>query len=717
MPALYRNVRVTCGDCETSGTKYNLSRHKSRCSGGTMYCTQCPNFFAKSRDDSNYHIAKQHSAAGPSITHKCKLCHAEFTGFYALRQHKNTQHGTKIGFGASNIDVADIVGDVDDQSLREELQSCRHFLVNSEIQKGRHSVLNFAVNNLTAQVIEEKLDRVLDKLKCVAKLNLAFGFILKNIEDGKFRYFYAHENNTLLEQSKLVSNKDDMAKLKEFLKKTDVIESCTKERSNTKWRFLKLTNLTIFAALLRDIAMGCKDEVLPESLLKNQTVTCQTFEKNTRKTYKDNLCLFRALALHLHGNERLEEETSKLFNLFLFNSTNPDPSKFQGVCMDDIPSVEDIVGINNFVYGIDLIDGAMLGELARRSIKKYEKSVQLIRYNSHICYVDNIHALFKAFRCPTCDTYFQKTGNLERHLVRCSERVKHIYPKNVYQLRETLFDKLDSFGIQYTDDQKLFTNLAVFDFESICIPEEKFKNTETTTWIGKQVPISVSMSSNLITTPIFLSNSNPRDLVESFIDAVEGLATQSKAQMKLKFLEIETAIKSRLTRTLESLNERRCRNQRVFEFEYQRFEDDNEEKDASTQFLQMQKNQLIELQEHLERYCNVLPVFGFTSAKYDINLIKSYLLPILINERNMEPTVIKKANHIVSLKFGDVQLLDILNFLAGAASLDSFLKAYKTTETKSFFPYEWFDCPQKMNNSELPPYDAFFSKLRKRELP
>ena len=62
--------------------------------------------------------------------------------------------------------------------------------------------------------------------------------------------------------------------------------------------------------------------------------------------------------------------------------------------------------------------------------------------------------------------------------------------------------------------------------------------------------------------PIFLCNSNPRDLVESFIDAVEGLATQSKAQMKLKFLEIETAIKSKLTRTLESLNERRCRNQR-----------------------------------------------------------------------------------------------------------------------------------------------------------
>ena len=72
--------------------------------------------------------------------------------------------------------------------------------------------------------------------------------------------------------------------------------------------------------------------------------------------------------------------------------------------MDGIPSVEDIVGINIFTYDIDLIDRAMVGELTRRSINKYEKNVQLIQYNSHICYVDKINALFKAFRCSTCDT-------------------------------------------------------------------------------------------------------------------------------------------------------------------------------------------------------------------------------------------------------------------------------------------------------------------------
>ena len=152
-------------------------------------------------------------------------------------------------------------------------------------------MFNSAVTNLTAQVIEEKLDRVLNKIKCVAKLNLALGFILKNIEDRNFRYFYAHENKTLVQQSKLVSNKDDMTNMKEILKKTDVIESCTKERYNTKWRFFKLTNSTIFAALLRDIPMGCKDVVLPESRLRIPSINCLTYEQNTKKIQRQSLPL------------------------------------------------------------------------------------------------------------------------------------------------------------------------------------------------------------------------------------------------------------------------------------------------------------------------------------------------------------------------------------------------------------------------------------------
>ena len=74
---------------------------------------------------------------------------------------------------------------------------------------------------------------------------------------------------------------------------------------------------------------------------------------------------------------------------------------------------------------------------------------------------------------------------------------------------------------------------------------------------------------------------------------------------------------------------------------------------------------------------------------------------------DIEPTVIKKANQFISFKFGDNQLLDIMNVLGGATSPHSFVKAYKVSVRKGFFPYKWFDHPVKMQNTELPPYDVF----------
>ena len=239
-----------------------------------------------------------------------------------------------------------------------------------------------------------------------------------------------------------------MINLKDRMQKTDIVDLCTREKTNTKWKIWKLTNLELFASLLKAVPMGCKYTVLPEPLLRNCDVNCLTFERKTRQPY-DNLCLFRALALHFHVNEKLKKETSKTFNLFLDHSEEGDVSKFQGVHLNDIPKVEDLLQLNIFLYDIDFVDWVLIGELARRSIQEFEKSVKRLRYNNDICYVNNINALFKVFRCTTCDTFFSKTGNLERHLVSCSDRVEHIYAKNVYELRETLFEKLDAFNIPY----------------------------------------------------------------------------------------------------------------------------------------------------------------------------------------------------------------------------------------------------------------------------
>ena len=413
------------------------------------------------------------------------------------------------------------------------------------------------------------------------------------------------------------------------------------------------------------------------------------------------------MAVHLNGLAELETNAAKLFSDFLHESGH-DAINVRGVSMDHLVFVENAIKHNIFIYDFDMEDGDFVGELARKSIEMYENNIVLLRYNNHICYVDDINTFFKRFRCLYCDTFIKRAGIFHRHVKSSKDRIQLIYPKSVYTLRETLFEKLDGFGIGYEEEQKLFKNLAVFDLGSIYVPSNELKDTNTTIWIGNYEPISVSISSNLIQEPIFLCNKVSKTLIVSFFEALEELASKSKAETLQKFSSIENAIKTRVISIFEKLNGMKYERTPKFEFQYI----EEEEIDMSTQFPQIQKNQLLDLQQNFESYVSTLPVFGFNSGKYDLNLLKSYLLPYLIHERDIQPTVIKKANHFVSFKFAYVQFLDILNFLGRATSLGSFLKAYKTIETKGLFPYEWFNSPHKLNATFLSPYESFFSKLR-----
>ena len=95
-----------------------------------------------------------------------------------------------------------------------------------------------------------------------------------------------------MERSKLVCTQADMTNLKDRMQKMDIVDICTRERANTKWKFYKLTNLTIFASLLKDVPMGCKDTLLPEPLLKNHNLNCLTFGKTRyNPTMTISVCL------------------------------------------------------------------------------------------------------------------------------------------------------------------------------------------------------------------------------------------------------------------------------------------------------------------------------------------------------------------------------------------------------------------------------------------
>ena len=166
-----------------------------------------------------------------------------------------------------------------------------------------------------------------------------------------------------------------------------------------KRRFKKIANVTIFAALLKNVPMGCPDSMNPVRLLRNNLVNCLVSDQNTKQPYNDILCLFTALAVHLHPTTSFETSTCKIFNGFQ-EKLGCDPELFRGVSMDILPIVEDVQIKNIFVYDIDIEEGDFVEKLARRSSGIYKNTAKTLRYNNQIIHVYNFDNFFKCFRCP-----------------------------------------------------------------------------------------------------------------------------------------------------------------------------------------------------------------------------------------------------------------------------------------------------------------------------
>ena len=89
--------------------------------------------------------------------------------------------------------------------------------------------------------------------------------------------------------------------------------------------------------------------------------------KKTRQLYNDNLCLSRALVLHSHGTQRLEDKTSELFNLFINKIDGVSPSTFQRVHLNCFRTVDVLLTLQFLLYDIHIVAGNIVRELATRS--------------------------------------------------------------------------------------------------------------------------------------------------------------------------------------------------------------------------------------------------------------------------------------------------------------------------------------------------------------
>ena len=137
-------------------------------------------------------MLKKHAQPSSKTSTVCPSCKKEFPSYYSsLQQHRRKGLGTKQRKPSDTVaDLNKIVEEERevDEKLKEELSACQHFLVDTEMENGRHKVFNFQVSKYDTKIINEKYEDVFKKLDSAAKINIAPSFVLRNIETGENRY-------------------------------------------------------------------------------------------------------------------------------------------------------------------------------------------------------------------------------------------------------------------------------------------------------------------------------------------------------------------------------------------------------------------------------------------------------------------------------------------------------------------------------------------------
>ena len=113
----------------------------------------------------------------------------------------------------------------------------------------------------------------------------------------------------------------------------------------------------------------------------------------------------------------------------------------------------------------------------------------------------------------------------------------------------------------------------------------------------------------------------------------------------------------------------------------------------------------------IEELCDQVLVLGFSSGRYDLNLIRDYFAERLADTTG-KVRVAKNGNKIMFILTNSFRFLDVMNYLGPGTSYEKWVKAYKCDTVKSWFPYEWFDTPEKLDFRGLPKYEKWYSKLK-----
>ena len=371
--------------------------------------------------------------------------------------------------------------------VQENWASVRTHVVRGPVQ----TRYNHRFTTPDMRVLKEPLGELFDEQTTAFKVNLSFGFILKQKVTGRLRYYHSSSNccGRYMEEPALITNRADFESFQERIQESDILQWAIAQRPNSDWVCEMATNVTFFLNRIVQHPIGCVDVVLPDYVKNNKAIVGLVKDHHRNATYNDNLCLFRCLALHLG------REVAALYAEY----TNTPVHAFVGVTLDDLHKVESKFETNVVVYQlIEIANGKTMAELVRRSTGHYTETMYVNLHETHYSYIRDINMYCHSWRCRNCEQALWKNPkDLHRHERTCTEGIKRVYKGGVYRPPASIFERLDDEGIVVEKMLRYYPYRATFDFESYFSDERLPANSDKLQWSARHIPLSVSVASNV----------------------------------------------------------------------------------------------------------------------------------------------------------------------------------------------------------------------------
>jgi len=504
-----------------------------------------------------------------------------------------------------------------------------------------------------------------------------------------------------------VSTIEDLERFYDELAAVDLDERAKQRRPNTEWRLFAVTNITFYVYKLHGhVRVGDGKVSLPSHLVRNRHLVAM--DKKDGVAYEDNLCFFRCLSVAGMSEERRkraksrpsEEEAKAFLRTYAAHRGEGWTGKtFPGVTFSDLVDLERVFDLKIFVFEL-AGDGSCTPRWL--STKKTGTVLNLNVFNdSHFSLILDLDSYTSFFVCQSCSRKFARRFCLTRHTCKKAEETRRSFPGGAWEPPKSPFDDINL--LPDVEVEKVYYEYRIaYDIECFLDTENLPESTEKVEFTSSHRLLSVSVCSNVPghTEPVCLVRDpgvTEQELVDSFVALLGLISEEAGALMRKRcssaFAQLEAAA------------------QRASDAEKE-FGDKPYSKQASREARKIDR-----VIERLEAWCDVVPVVGFNSQKYDMNVLKACLVRSLNDAGQETRFVVKRTNSMTCVETSTLRFVDVCNFIAPGYSYDKYLRAFGCDANKGYFPYEWMDRLSKLAATELPPREAFYSSLRGKALP